>query len=117
MPIIEDGKEQIQIITDNLLCNAISSNWHKFIDTAVCSYNVDGIFTICLVMFLTAGFLFATICVTANVYQYFADPYWNSHWQTDMGLPIVHTTWFQLHGVDKDNDAVVEARPIGDAGK
>ena len=75
--IITNAKTYLNIIANDIQCTAISDKWHQFVNTDFCGYDFDGLFTISLVMYLTAGFLFATICVTAVLYQYFDYPFWD----------------------------------------
>jgi hypothetical protein len=68
----------VQDITNTLNCDSISKNWHDFVDTDLCSYNFDGIFIVCLVLYITAGFIYAIMCVSSVLYQYFESRYWNA---------------------------------------
>ena len=55
-----DAGHHLNVIAANLDCSRISSNWLELTGTNT----FDGVFTFCLKMYITAGFLFATICVT-----------------------------------------------------
>ena len=66
-----NAAHQLNVIAANLDCSEISSNWHELTDTSICTYSFDGVLTFCLTMYIAAGFLFATICVTSVLYQYF----------------------------------------------
>ena len=66
-----DASHQLDIISANLDCSKVSSNCHKLIDQSLCTYGFDGVLTFCLTMYISAAFLFATICTTSVLYQYF----------------------------------------------
>ena len=100
-----DAGHRLNVIAANLDCSRISSNWHELTDTSICTNTFDGVFTFCLTMYITAGFLFATICATSVLYQYF-------HLDS---IPTVNMGAEEVEDYDEIHVSAVPAKPYYNA--
>ena len=68
---VADADVQLNSLYQTLRCDEISKNYNLFVDTYLCRNDFDGLLIICIVLFITGGFLYASMCVSAVLYQYF----------------------------------------------